>query len=138
MANCSVGQDDQNLWYYRMDLHTGSIELRDSFNLKVNLGAPQVFNFCTIWGLYQGGACFYSSTEEGALWMGTVDGSKLSIIGYQEVTSPLGSALAFNITGKLVMASHNLYEFITTTGPAETTDAHPERLPDDQPEQPPA
>jgi hypothetical protein len=39
-----------------MDLHTGSMELRDSFNLKVNPGAPQVFNFCTIWGLYQGGA----------------------------------------------------------------------------------
>lgn len=136
VANCSVGPDDKNLWYYRMDLHTGSIELRDSFHLKVNPGAPQVFNFCTIWGLYQGGACFYASTEEGALWMGTVDGSKLSIIGYQEVTSPLGSALAFNITGKLVMASYNLYEFITMAGPAEATDAHPERLPDDPPEQP--
>jgi hypothetical protein len=88
VANCSVGPDDKNLWYYRMDLATGAIQLRDSANLKVNPSAPQVFNFCTIWGRYEAGVCFFSSTEEGALWMGTADGSRLSIIGYQEVTSP--------------------------------------------------
>jgi len=134
VANCAVGPDDKNLWYYRMDPSAGTIELRDRINLRVNPNAPQVFNFCTVWGFYQGGACFFSSTEEGALWMGTVDKSQLSIIGYQEVTGPLGSALAFSARGRLVTVSHDLYEFITTTAPAEVTDAHPERLPDDEPE----
>jgi hypothetical protein len=133
VANCSVGPDDKNLWYYQMDLATGKIELRDSVNLRVNANAPQVFNFCTIWGQYQGGVCFFASTEEGALWMGTADGSKLSIIGYQEVTSPLGSALAFNVTGKLAMVSYNLYEFITVAALAPPTDGHPERLADGPP-----
>src|SRR5262249_24463405 len=103
VANGSVGPDDENLWYYRVDLGAGTIALRDSVNLRVNPSAPQVFNFPTVWGLYEGGVCFYSSTEDGALWMGTVNGQNLSIIGYQEVTSPLGSALAFHVHGKLVM-----------------------------------
>lgn len=128
VANCSVGSSDKNLWYYRMDFNTGGIELRDSVDLKVNPSAPQVFNFCTVWGLYQGGVCFFASTEEGALWMGTVDGSKVSLIGYQEVTSPLGSALAFHVNGRLVMVSYNLYEFITTTTTTAAADDHPERL----------
>jgi len=128
VANCSVGPDDKNLWYYRMDLATGAIQLRDSANLKVNPSAPQVFNFCTIWGRYEAGVCFFSSTEEGALWMGTADGSRLSIIGYQEVTSPLGSALAFHVSGKLAMVSFNLYEFITLAAPAAAGHDHPERL----------
>jgi hypothetical protein len=59
----------------------------------------------------------------------------LSIIGYQEVTSPLGSALAFSSAGKLAMVSYNLYEFITTPATATTvpapTDENPERLPDE-------
>lgn len=131
VANCSVGPADKNLWYYRMDFSTGTIALRDSYDLKVNPSAPQVFNFCTVWGLYQGGVCWFSSTEEGALWMGTVAGGHLSIIGYQGVTDPLGSALAWNTSGKLVMVSYNLYEFITTTAPAPATGANPERLPED-------
>jgi hypothetical protein len=130
VANCSVGSADKNLWYYQMNFDTGAIELRDSYDLKVNPSAPQVFNFCTVWGLYQGGVCWFSSTEEGALWMGTVGGGTLSVIGYQPVTAPLGSALAFHTSGKLVMVSYDLYEFITTSAPAAVAGAHPERLPD--------
>jgi hypothetical protein len=134
VANCSVGSGDKNLWYYQMDVNTGAIELRDSYDLKVNPSAPQVFNFCTVWGRYQGGVCWFSSTEEGALWMGSVAGGHLSIIGYQPLTDPLGSALAFNTNGKLVMVSYNLYEFITTAAPASATSAtetNPERLSED-------
>jgi hypothetical protein len=137
VANCSVGPDDKNLWYYEMDFSTGAVELRDSVNLKVNPSAPQVFNFCTIWARYQGGACFFASTEEGALWMGTASGTNLSILGYQEVTSALGSALAFHPAGRLAMVSYNLYEFVTMAAPAPATSApatpadHPERLADE-------
>jgi hypothetical protein len=141
VANCAVGPEDRNLWYYGVDLDTGRIELRDSINLNVNPSAPQVFNFCTVWGFYDGGSCFFSSTEEGALWMGTVDGSKLSILGYREVTSPMGSALAFHTSGKLVMVGYDLHEFITAAGrpPSDTSDtsatsdANPERLSGDEP-----
>ncbi len=130
VANCSVGPNDKNLWYYQMDFAAGTIALRDSYDLKVNPSAPQVFNFSTVWGLYQGGVCWFSSTEEGALWMGTVDGGHLSIMGYQAFTDQLGSALAFNTNGKLVMVSYNLFEFITTPAAAATaTGDNPERIP---------
>jgi hypothetical protein len=125
VANCSVGPDDHNLWYYSLD--GGKIELRDQKNLKIDPAAPQTFNFCTIWARYKDGVCFFSSTEEGALWMGTENGGKLSLLGYQAVTSPLGSALAFNAGGQLIMASHDLYEFVT--GAASTASAgNPELL----------
>ncbi|WP_394823581.1 hypothetical protein [Pendulispora albinea] len=129
VANCSVGSDDKNLWYYEIDLGSWAIHLRDSVNLRVNPAAPQVFNFCTVWGRYRDDLCFFSSTEEGALWMGTIENSKLSLLGYQEVTSSLGSALAFNVSGQLVMVSYNLYEFVTQsdTKPVPPT-ANPERL----------
>ena len=135
VANCSVGSNDQNLWYYWIDSNNWSITLRDSTNLKVNPNAPQVFNFDVIWALFSKGVCFFSSTEEGALWMGTISNNKLSIIGYQTVTTPLGSALAFMIDGSLVLVSYNLYEF--TTGSSVTSgtiagNVDPERLP--QPE----
>jgi hypothetical protein len=48
VSNCSVGPDDKNLWYYRLEFTTGNIELCDSANLKVNPSASQVVNFCTI------------------------------------------------------------------------------------------
>jgi len=63
--------------------------------------------------------------------MGTVANSQLSVIGYQEVTSPLGSALAYNASGRLVLVSFNLYEFTTLTAPAALTGDHPERFPED-------
>lgn len=130
VANCSVGPDDKNLWYFWIN-SDWSITLRDSTNLKVNQNAPQVFNFDVIWALYSGGFCFFSSTEEGALWMGTITNNQsLSVFGYQEVTSPLGSAIAFNIGGNLVMVSYNLYEFTTLSDAAPPSDAHPGRIPE--------
>jgi WD40 repeat protein len=126
VANCSVGSNDKNLWYYWIDAdNKWTISLRDSTNLKVNPDAPQVFNFDVIWGLYSGGICFFSSTEEGALWMGAITSDqKLSVFGYETVTTPLGSALAFEVDGYLVLVSYNLYEFTTgsATQPVEGSD----------------
>lgn len=131
VANCSVGPDDKNLWYFWINSGDWSITLRDSTNLKVNPNAPQVFNFDVIWAQYSGGICFFSSTEEGALWMGTITNNQsLSVFGYQEVTSPLGSAIAFNVGGNLVMVSYNLYEFTTLSNVAPPEDANPERIPE--------
>ncbi|GHH65299.1 hypothetical protein GCM10017673_09150 [Streptosporangium violaceochromogenes] len=113
VANCSVGPDDHNLWYYAIDTTSWQITLRDRANLIVDPHRPQAFNFSTIWGAYSGGPCWFASTEEGALWMGTA-GTGLDVIGYRAVTSPLGSALGWNDSpGRLVMVAYDLYEFTT-------------------------
>jgi hypothetical protein len=130
VANCSVGPNDKNLWYYWIDGNNWSISLRDSTNLKVNPNAPQVFNFCVTWATYPNGACFFSSTEEGALWMGTIiNNQNLSIFGNKVVTSPLGAALAFSYNTNLVYVSYDLYEFTTGSpstpgGPSPTPGEH--------------
>jgi hypothetical protein len=131
VANCSVGSNDKNLWYYWIDGDDFSVTLKDSVNLQVNPSAPQVFNFCTIWGVFNGEVGFFASTEEGALWVGTVGSSQnLAVIGYQNVFGSLGSALAFNFNGNLVVINYNLYEFTTSPSLAKkTVDENPERLP---------
>lgn len=115
VANCAVGESDKNLWYYTIHRANGaySIKPQDSFTLKVNPNAEQVFNFCIVWGAYDDGFCFYSTTQEGALWMGIIVGNKLSILGYEEVTSQLGASIAYRGDGRMLVVAHNLHEFIT-------------------------
>jgi hypothetical protein len=133
VANCAVGPDDKNLWYYWIDRNDWSITLRDSTNLKVNPNATQVYNFDVIWGLYSKGVCFFSSTEEGALWMGTITSDqKFSMFGYQPVTAPPGSALAFGLNGHLLLVNYNLYEFTTGSDNVSVEGSDPGRLPQSQ------
>ena len=117
VANCSVGSNDKNIWLYHIDPVSKNISLLDSKMLRVNQQAPQVFNFSVRWGRYNDGVCFFSSTEEGALWMGEVsDDDKLSIVGYQEITSQYGSSLAFlEEKNQLIAVTCNLHEFKTVT-----------------------
>lgn len=129
VANCSVGENDKNLWYYAIDSSDWSIRLLDSANLKVNPAAAQVFNFCTIWAKYDAGLCFFSSTEEGALWMGTAPGGRLAILGYEPVTIALGAALGWNAAGQLALVNYNLHEFRTFTSPRAVPEReNPERV----------
>ncbi|HEV2999454.1 MAG TPA: hypothetical protein VGW75_01850 [Solirubrobacteraceae bacterium] len=115
VANCAVGPADSNLWYFTLTASAPKPVFRSSVNLRVNPNAPQVFNFSTIWANAASGPCWFSSTEEGALWMGTVNASTGAIVvyGYETVTSPLGSALAYQAGGDLVLASYDIYEFTT-------------------------
>jgi WD40 repeat protein len=132
IANCAVGPTDKNLWYYWIDGNTFKVTLKDSTNLRVNPTAPQVFNFCTTWAIFNNQVGFFSSTEEGALWGGTVSPSqRLTVLGYQNVFGSLGSALAFNIDGNLAVVNYNLYEFTTEQGQHPDPKQHPERLPVD-------
>jgi hypothetical protein len=129
VANCSVGQSDKNLWYYEIGASDWTVCFRDSANLQANPGAPQVFNFCARWGWFENAPCFFSSTEEGMLWMGTLAARQhLSVIGYELVYGQLGSALAFSASGKLVVANYNLYEFTTGSMPPSSPSEHPGRL----------
>ncbi|MBK3568982.1 WD40 repeat domain-containing protein [Streptomyces sp. MBT62] len=111
VATCSVGREDHNLWYYKIGGAKWDIVLRDRANLVVDPSRAQVFNFSTVWGEYRKGPCWFASTEEGALWMGTAD-SGLTAIGHQAVTAPLGSALGWTSgPRRLAMVAYDLYEF---------------------------
>jgi hypothetical protein len=114
VANCSVGPSDYNTWYFAIDKSDWSITLLDRKNLVIDTGRAQVFNFDIVWGRYSGGRCWFASTEEGALWMGTASADSLTPLGYQQLTAPLGSALAYR-DGDLVMISYDLYQFTTGT-----------------------
>jgi hypothetical protein len=114
VANCSVGSDDHNLWYFSIDPQTWGITLLDKANLIIDTDRIQAFNFHTVWGEYSGGRCWFASTEEGALWMGTVTGGALDVFGFQHVTSPLGSTLAYRgDPGRLAMVAYDLYQYST-------------------------
>jgi hypothetical protein len=130
VANCMVGQDDFNLWLYSVDFRTWAISVQDSTKLQVDPSLAQVFNFDVIWGYYSGGVCWFSATEEGYLWMGTVGsgGSSLEILGNQQITGPLGAALGMATNGNLAAVSYDLYEFNTTPSDAGVPDPnHPAR-----------
>lgn len=64
--------------------------------------------------------------------MGTINGNRLLyVFGYQEVTTPLGSAIAARANGNPVMVSYNLYEFVTVGDTRPPRGAHPGRIPAD-------
>ena len=60
--------------------------------------------------------------------MGTLADYRLNVLGYETVYGNLGSALAFNTNGDLVVINYNLYEFKTLTSQLAGTDLHPERM----------
>jgi hypothetical protein len=112
VANCSVGPEDSNLWYYAIDKSTWAISLLSETNLIIDTSLPQVFNFDVEWGRTPAGRCWFASTEEGTLWMGTPSGKSLNPVGYEQLTGPLGSALAYR-SGHLAMVAYDLYQFST-------------------------
>ena len=111
-ANCSVGANDSNLWYFTISESDFSLTLRDHANLILDPTEVQVFNFDVTWGRYGGQPCWFASTEEGALWMGTAD-TKINVLGSQLVDDgSIGAALAYaEATGRLAAVIHNLHQF---------------------------
>ncbi len=115
VANCAVGNSDNNLWSYKLNSETFQFELADKVWLKIDEMHQQVFNFDVIFDPEAKGI-FYSSTEEGALWKGKVNEmGKLSELEYMIVTDELGSALCMK-SGILAVASYNIKEFLTEGG----------------------
>ncbi|WP_162907704.1 hypothetical protein [Allorhizocola rhizosphaerae] len=114
VANCSVGADDENLWYFSIDTATWALTLLDSMNLIIDPTEIQSFNFDTKWAQYSGGPCWFAGTEEGALWMGTA-GTSLNLIGNQPLfDGAIGAALDYTTDpGRLVAVIHNLHQFTT-------------------------
>ena len=114
VSNCSVGPADYNMWYYSIQTSPWGITLLDKKNLIENTQLPQVFNFDAIWGAYSGGACWFASTEEGVLWMGTV-ATGINVIGEQSLKDrAVGAALAYKSDpGRLVSVIDDLEQFAT-------------------------
>jgi WD40 repeat protein len=77
LANCSVGNSDDNLWLFQVS-DTGFKKL-DALNLKKNQQLPQVFDFIAILGHSGTNDIFLASTEEGLLWLGSVSNGKLAL-----------------------------------------------------------
>jgi hypothetical protein len=114
VTNCAKGKSDKNLWYYSVDTSTWDITLVASTNLVCDTKLDQVFNFCAVWREYRNGPCWFASTEEGLLWMGTATSSSLDILGSEHVLKEsLGAALGFTSIGKLVFVAQDLYQFLT-------------------------
>lgn len=114
VANCSVGENDFNLWSYSINRNTWNITLSDRKNLKVNSSAPQVYNFDVIFAPDEtDDLTFFSSTGEGALWYGTVDShGKIHAEGYKQVNeNSIGAALCMS-GNKLAVTTYDLREFI--------------------------
>lgn len=109
VANCAVGSADRNLWAYSVDANSGRIVLTDAVNLVVDSGAPQVFNFDVAWGReLTGRRTFYSSTEEGLLWVGGASArGTLSVLGSVPATRPVGQGQLLNL-GSAVCVSRDL------------------------------
>jgi hypothetical protein len=121
VANCAVGATDRNLWAYAVDTAAGRITLTDAINLAVDATAPQVFNFDVVWGAGPTHSrAFFSSTEEGILWVGTVSGEgKLLVLGSVPVTRALGHRQLLNLGSavcisrdRLSVANYDISEFM--------------------------
>jgi WD40 repeat protein len=110
VANCSVGADDKNLWLFRVA--DSGFTLLDAQNLRVNPALDQVFNFCVDQGVVDGTQYFFSATQEGVVWIGTVEESGLRPLGTQKVSTSFGAALSYAPASRLLaVAGDNLHLF---------------------------
>lgn len=105
VANCSVGTGDKNIWLF--DLSTGRPVLRDAENLVLDTQRPQVFNFDAALVAGASGATFFSSTEEGLIWQGRVDGDQLVVTGVTRVAPDGGAVLQASGDRAMVAAAAN-------------------------------
>jgi hypothetical protein len=104
LANCSVGREDKNLWLYRLD-KTKGIELLYAIDLKDDLTRPQAFNFDADLIASASGLRFFASTEEGLLWAGVVQASKLVPTRTAFVASDGGALIDLPADGSAVLAA---------------------------------
>lgn len=112
VANCSVGPTDKNLWQYTINSSNWSITLQQSFNLKVDSALTQVFNFDVIWAKASSALYWFSTTQEGYLWVGMLNSGNnlIEILGKQSLGENLGASVGV-MRSKLAVGGQNVYEF---------------------------
>ncbi|KQW78282.1 hypothetical protein ASC89_15960 [Devosia sp. Root413D1] len=100
VVNCAVGSADKNLWLF--DLSSGTPVLSDAENLALDLSRSQVFNFDADLVAGADGPMFFSSTEEGLLWVGGIEGGQLIVTGITKSSPEGGSVVDVAPGGDLV------------------------------------
>jgi len=103
VANCSVGAADKNIGLF--DLSSGKPVLHDSKNLILDSQRAQVFNFDAILIDFNGTPGFFSSTEEGLLWQGKIDGDQLVVTGVTRIAPDGGAILREDSRGDMLAAA---------------------------------
>jgi WD40 repeat protein len=110
VANCAVGSADKNLWLF--DLSSGTPVLADAENLAVDLFKSQVFDFDADLAPGKSGPVFFSSTEEGLLWMGSATEGQLVVSGVTKSSTEGGSIMDVSPGGDLIaVATHTIRLF---------------------------
>lgn len=107
VANCAVGRSDKNMWLYRID--QDHIVPLDSMNLEKQTSRPQVYNFSVELIRMADSLYFLASTEEGLIWLGTVDANHLKVYSNTEVAPPTGgAAIATRDDGEVAAAAFDI------------------------------
>ena len=101
-ANCSVGSTDKNLWLYKVQ--ADKVVPLDSVNLVKDTSRAQVFDFSTQLTRIDGQPEFFASTEEGLVWLGTIENDKLKTASSIQVVDSGGAALAKEPNSNLLSA----------------------------------
>jgi hypothetical protein len=110
---CSVGREDSNTWLFRVG--DNRIVPLASADLVHDVDRPQVFNFSV--ELVRSGAqlYFFGATEEGFLWMGLIDGGKMTVLGNKTVSTGIGAAVTAQRDAKmLAVVGDNIHLFELT------------------------
>jgi len=110
VVNCAVGDEDKNLWIYRVA--GDSLELVASKRLVLDETRDQVFTFSVELFEFHGQPHFVASTEEGLIWLGTVKDNKIVILNQAKVAFEGGVVLAIAPSNETVLSvGHKIQTF---------------------------
>jgi WD40 repeat protein len=117
VANCSVGNDDKNLWLFQVS--RSGFKMLDAVNLKKNAQLPQVFDFSTQLLNMGSQTLFITSTEEGLLWLGSLDQQHLKPIDSTQVSPSGGVAISVNGNGHAIASVAFDIQLVDVTAPSK-------------------
>ncbi len=103
VANCAVGNADNNLWLF--DLRSGSPVISDKYDLVLDGSRAQVFDFDAMLAQEPSGLEFFASTEEGLIWQGFVENGQLMTTAVTKSSPEGGSAMSVSPTNDFLAAA---------------------------------
>ena len=110
VVNCAVGNEDNNLWIYRVA--GNSLELVAGEKLILDKTSDQVFTFSVELFEFDGQPHFVASTEEGLIWLGTVKDNKIIVLNQTKVAFEGGVVLALAPSNETVLSvGHKIQTF---------------------------
>lgn len=109
-ANCAVGQEDNNIWLYR--IHLDNLELLDALHLKENKDSKQVFNAGSVISVIGNEHYVFSGTQEGLLWVHKIDNCKLVYLQRRQVVNAaIAPIIALGENNWIATVSHEIRIF---------------------------